>query len=60
MQRHVANYIRYIMKKLILILLSIVVCFALISCSCAKDKQENPTSVGSEKDVGGDYPAEWE
>ena len=60
MQRHVANYIRYIMKKLILILLSIVVCFALISCSCAKDKQENPTSIGSDKDVGGDYPDNWE
>ena len=48
------------MKKLVLILLSIVVCFALISCSCAKDKQENPTSIGSEKDVGGDYPDNWE
>ena len=47
------------MKKIILILLSIVVCFALVSCSCAKNKKNSPVNVGSEKDVGGDYPDDW-
>ena len=50
------------MKKLILILLSVVVCFALTGCSCSKNNKESSPSTqsGAEKEVGGEYPAEWE
>ncbi|MBR2385349.1 MAG: hypothetical protein IKA99_07075 [Clostridia bacterium] len=48
------------MKKLILILLTMVVCFALTGCSCSKNKTEPSSSpIGSEHDVGGEYPEEW-
>jgi hypothetical protein len=49
------------MKKLICILLTIFVCFTLASCSCAKkNKQESQTNLSSDKEVGEEYPNNWD
>ena len=47
------------MKKIISILLSIIICFALISCSCASNNNQS-APAGSENDVGEEYPDIWD
>lgn len=53
------------MKKIIAILATLIMCFALVSCSCSgKKKDSSPTStnssqpstsIGSDREVGGEF-----
>ena len=51
------------MKKILTVLLTLIICFTLTGCSCAKNNTE-PTQtsspISSEKDIGGEYPDNWD